>query len=213
MDQHAKWVRDKRIEALIDNLKMNNMNGYQARSYQELIDLLDQLIGDKETVSVGGSMTLFETGVIGYLRARDLIFLDRYQEGLTADNIEDIYFNAFNADVYLTSTNALTQEGGLYNVDGRGNRVAAMIYGPKKVIVVVGANKIVQDLDAAIERNRLVAAPANARRLNRKTPCASLGYCTDCHSPDKICHAYTYISSQMNKDRMHVIILDDSYGY
>lgn len=213
MDENLTFVQEKRVEDLMNNLKKKNMAGYYVKSKEELTNLLDTLITDQATVSVGGSMTLFESGVIDYLRKRPLNFLDRYEPGLDAEQIKELYRDSFGADVYLTSTNAITESGGLYNVDGRGNRVAAMIYGPDKVIVIASVNKIVKNLEAAIERNKKWAAPANAKRLNRKTPCASLGYCTDCDSPDRICHDFTYITSQMTKDRIHVILTKDNFGY
>lgn len=213
MDQNRQWIQDMRINKTIEAMKKNNINGYHVKSKEDLIAILDGLVDDGDTVSVGGSMTLFETGTIEYLRSRPLNFLDRYETGLPPEAIKAIYFQAFAADVYLTSSNAVTESGGLYNVDGIGNRVAAMIYGPEKVLVIVGSNKIVKDLQGAIERNKSIAAPANARRLKRDTPCAKLGYCMSCKSKDKICHAYSYIESQMNPDRMHVIIIDETYGY
>lgn len=210
---HLDVIVRKKIDRTIENMKKHNINGYFAENQEELHTLLENLIDDHQTVSVGGSMTLFETQTIEYLRKREITFLDRYAEDLEPADIKDIYFKAFDADVYLSSTNALTEEGELYNVDGNGNRVACLIYGPRKVIVIAGSNKIVKDLDEAINRNRETAAPANAVRLNRKTPCATLGYCTDCDSPEKICHNYTVIGSQGNKERMHVIITKEAYGY
>lgn len=213
MDQHLKVVEEKRVQLVIENLKKRSMNGHYVDSVASLNQLLDTLIQDETEVSVGGSMSLFELGVVDYLRQRDVSFLDRYAPGLDAHDISQIYFKAFNADTYLASTNAVTEDGELYNVDGRGNRVAAMIYGPKQVILITGTNKIVKDIDEAIERNRKIAAPANVQRLNRKTPCHTTGYCTDCQSPDKICHAHTIISSQMDPNRMHMIFVAGQYGY
>ncbi len=158
-------------------------------------------------------MTLFESGVIEYLRARNVKFLDRYAENLSKEDIEQIYRESFFADGYFASTNAITEEGEIYNVDGRGNRVAAMIYGPNKVILIVGTNKIVKNIDEAVERNRRISAPANVARLNMDTPCHETGYCTNCNSPSKICNIYTVIDKQFDKDRIHVIFMDGSYGY
>ena len=120
---------------------------------------------------------------------------------------------AFDSDVYFAGTNAVTENGCLYNVDGNGNRVAAMIYGPKSVVVVVGVNKIVSDLDAAKERVRKIAAPANTVRLSCDTPCAKTGECMDCNSPSRICCNFVVMSNQRVKDRLKVIILDESLGY
>ncbi|MBN2796341.1 MAG: lactate utilization protein [Clostridia bacterium] len=213
MDQHLKQVEDQHVAKVIENLKKRKMNGYYIQSVSELNTLLDELVKDDQVVSVGGSMSLFELNVIDYLRNRNVNFLDRYAPGLSSDDINEIYFKAFNADVYFASTNAITFDGELYNVDGRGNRVAAMIYGPKKVVLITGINKIVKDLEAAKERNRKIAAPANVQRLNKKTPCHTTGYCTDCQSPDKICHAHTIISSQIDPNRMHVIFVSGNFGY
>lgn len=158
-------------------------------------------------------MTLFETGVIEHLRISRYKFLDRYEEGLTKEEINKIFRESFFADAYFASSNAVTEDGKLYNVDGNGNRVAAMLFGPSKVILVVGENKIVKNIDEAIKRNREISAPANAKRLNKSTPCAKVGYCMDCKSKDKICREYTVIESQNNKDRIHIIFLRDQIGY
>jgi hypothetical protein len=213
MDNNVKFVVEKRVLRTIENLEKNNMKGHFVQDEKEAVNKIDQLIKEGDMVSTGGSMTLFETGVIDFLRNGKYNFLDRYKEGLTPEDIKDIYIKSFAADAYFTSSNAITEEGELYNVDGRGNRVAAMIYGPDKVIVVVGVNKIVRDLDEAIMRNREWAAPANAKRLNRKTPCSEVGYCMDCSSKDRICSEYVTIKRQMDSDRIHVIIVNKELGY
>ena len=213
MDVNVKFVLEKRVLRTIENLEKNNMNGYFVQKEEEAVKKVEELIKEGDTVSVGGSMTLFETGVIEFLRNGRYTFWDRYEEGLSKDDIKDIYRKSFSADAYFTSSNAITEEGELYNVDGRGNRVAAMIYGPDKVIVVVGVNKIVRNLDEAIMRNREWAAPANTRRLNRKTPCAEVGYCMDCKSEDRICNEYVTIKRQLDKNRIHVIIVNKELGY
>ncbi|WP_300347475.1 lactate utilization protein [Clostridium sp.] len=213
MDKNVLWLREKRINKTIEALKANNMNGYLVNSREELIEKIKELTKEGDVVATGGSMSLFETGVIEHLRCGRYEFLDRYKEGLTADEIKNIYRGAFSSDVYFTSVNAITEEGEIYNVDGNGNRVAAMLYGPDKVIIVVGFNKIVSDLEEAIERNRKIAAPTNAKRLNRKTPCSVTGTCMDCKSPEKICREYTLIRSQGNPDRIHIIFLNEDLGY
>ncbi len=213
MDKNVKFVLDKKIERTIKNFKKNNMNAYFVSNNEEVLNKIGELINEGDTVSVGGSMTLFETGVIDFLRDGKFEFLDRYEEGLTKEQIEKLYRESFSADAYFTSSNAITEEGELYNVDGRGNRVAAMIYGPNRVIVVVGINKIVRNLDEAIMRNREIAAPANALRLNKNTPCAKVGYCMDCDSPDRICSDYVVIRKQLDPNRIHVIIVNKELGY
>ncbi|GAA0740056.1 lactate utilization protein [Clostridium oceanicum] len=213
MDNNAKFVVEKKVERTIKSLEENNMEGYYVEDEKELIDKVKELANKGDMISVGGSMTLFETGIIDLIRNGDYNFLDRYKEGLTPKDIKDLYRKSFYADTYITSTNAVTEDGELYNVDGTGNRVASMIYGPDQVIVIVGTNKIVKDVDEAIERNREIAAPANAKRLNRATPCAKVGYCMDCKSKDRICNDYVLIRRQGNKGRIKVIIVGKQLGY
>lgn len=213
MDKNIEWVQEKKIKRVIKALDKNNMNGYIVNSKEELFDKIEELVPEQAIVACGGSMTLFETGVIDYLRGERYNFLDRYKEGITSEEINNIYRKTFSADAYFTSTNAITEDGELYNVDGTGNRVAAMIFGPEKVIVVAGINKIVKNLDAAIERNKRQAAPTNAKRLNKKTPCSKVGYCMECSSEDRICCNYTLIRHQRDCNRIHVIFLCEELGY
>lgn len=213
MDDSARFVLEQKVERTIESLNSNNMDGYYVRDEKELFAKIKELTNEGDTVSVGGSMTLFETGLIDFLRTENFNFIDRYAEGLSKEDIKEIFRKSFSADVFFASSNAITEEGELYNVDGVGNRVAAMIYGPDKVIIVAGVNKIVKDLDDAITRNREISAPANAKRLNRKTPCAKVGYCMDCTSPERICSAYTLIKKQIQRGRIHVIFVDKELGY
>jgi hypothetical protein len=189
------------------------MNGHYAKDQKELMEILDKLCERKSTVAVGGSMTLKETGVLDWLREEDFEFYDRYAEGLDAADITAIYRKSFGANYFFTSTNALTEAGELVNIDGNGNRVAAMIYGPDKVIVIAGINKLVKDEAAAYERLRNFAAPSNSVRLNRKTPCAITGQCSNCNSPDRICASYATIRWQTRLDRIHVILVNEILGY
>lgn len=213
MDKNLSFVIEKKVERTIESLKKNNMEAFYVQDEKELLGKISELTNEGDTVAVGGSMTLFETGVMDMLRNGKYNFLDRYKPGLTKEDIIKIYRGSFSADVYFTSSNAVTQNGELYNVDGTGNRVAAMLYGPDKVIVIVGINKIVKDVNEAVERNRRIAAPANSQRLNKNTPCATLGYCTECNSPERICNEYVLIRRQGNKDRIKVIIVGKEFGY
>lgn len=213
MDNNIMWVMEKRIDRTIKNLEKNNMEGFFVEDEKEAIEKIKDIVNEGETVALGGSMTIFETGIIELLRNGKYKFIDRYKEGLKKEEVKEIYRKSFSADTYFTSSNAITEDGELYNVDGNGNRVAAMIYGPDKVIVVVGYNKIVKNLDEAIKRNREYAAPANAKRLNRKTPCAKVGYCMDCMSEERICNDYVLIRRQGTKGRIKVIIVGKTLGY
>lgn len=213
MDKNVAWVREQKINRTIEALNKNNMNGYFVKDNEELLEKLKELIKDGDKVAFGGSMSIIEAGVLDFLRKGNYELLDRYKEGLTKEEIVDIYKGAFTSDCYIASSNAVTENGELYNVDGNGNRVSAMLYGPEKVILICGINKIVKNVDEAIKRNREFSAPMNARRLNKKTPCAKVGYCMDCKSEDRLCNEYTLIRRQNNKERMHVIFLNDDLGY
>ena len=213
MDNNLKWVNEQRILRTIQSLNENNMNGYLVNTNEELIEKIKELVKENSTVACGGSMSLFEAGVIDHLRSGRYKFLDRYKEGLSKEEITNIFKESFFADAYFASSNAVTEDGKLYNVDGNGNRVAAMLFGPEKVILIVGVNKIVKNINEAVIRNREISAPANAKRLNKKTPCTKVGYCMDCKGNDKICREFTVISSQGNKDRIHVIFINEEIGY
>lgn len=213
MDKNTAFVYEERVKRTIESLEKNNMNGYFVQDEKELIEKINELAPEGVTVSVGGSMTLFETNVIEHLRSGRYDFLDRYKEGLTPGDIKDVFRKSFCADVYFTSSNAITEDGELYNVDANGNRVAAMIYGPDKVIVIAGINKIVKDVEEAISRGREMAAPANAKRLNKSTPCTKVGYCMDCSSQDRICSDFVLIRRQVKMGRIHVIFVNKELGY
>lgn len=213
MNSVALWSNEMKINRTIEALKKNNMNGYYAKNRDEVIELIKDIVKEGSKVAVGGSETLSELGILEHLRSGRYDFLDRYKEGLTREEVTNIFKQSFLADAYLSSCNAITENGELYNVDGNGNRVAAMLYGPDKVIVICGVNKIVKDVDEAIKRNREISAPMNAKRLNKKTPCAKVGYCMNCNSPERICNEYTLIKKQRSSERMHVIFLNENLGY
>lgn len=213
MDKNVLWSNEQKIARTVEAINKNNMNGYYVKDRDELINLIEEIVSEESLVSCGGSMTLFEAGVMEHLRSGRYKFLDRYKEGITREEVVNMFKESFFADAYFTSSNAVTENGELYNVDGNGNRVAAMLYGPEKVIVICGVNKIVKDVEEAIKRNRECAAPINARRLNKETPCSKVGYCMDCKSKDRICNEYTLIKRQNRKDRMHIIFLNENLGY
>lgn len=213
MDNNALWYREKQIERTINNLRKRNMAGFFVNDDIELKVLLKKLIAENSVVGVGDSMSLFETGVIDFLREGKFSFLDKYREGITSDEKKQIYIENFSADTFMCSTNALTEDGELYNIDGNGSRVAPMLYGPKQVILVTGINKIVRDIEEAEKRVRNYSAPMDAKRLGKNTPCTTLGYCVDCKSPNRICNDFTIIRGQFIKDRIKVIIVGKQLGY
>lgn len=212
MDQNIQKLLEMKNHKMRQVFLKENIEVVFLNHKEEILPYLDTVIKDHQTVGVGGSMTLFETGVIDYLRKKPIQFLDRYQDNLTRDEIEDIFHQSLLGDVYLTSSNAIDRNGNLYNIDGNGNRVAAMIYGPKKVIVVVGKNKIFDDENSAIEHIQNVSCPANAMRLHKETPCSQIGKCVNCQSDDRICSAYVKIARQP-KNRMTIVVINEELGY
>lgn len=213
MNENIKWLNLKKIERTIEALEKNNMKGYLAKDKNELLKIVKDIAKEGELVSVGGSLSLFETELIDLLRSGRYEFLDRYKENLTPADMKEIYRKSFFCDTYFASANAITEKGEIYNVDGNGNRVAAILYGPEKVILIVGVNKIVSDVEEAIKRNKEISGPANAKRLNTATPCAKVGKCMDCSSNDRICCEYTLIKRQRTSNRIHVIFVNESIGF
>lgn len=213
MDKNIEWHIEKQVERTIKNINSRNMEGYYIKDRQQLFEKLKDLIADGSTVGVGDSMTLFQTGVIDFLRSGKFNFLDKYEDGLGSDDKREIYIKNFSADTFVCSTNAITENGELYNIDGNGSRVAPMIYGPKQVILVTGINKIVKNVDEAEIRVRQYAAPIDAKRLNKDTPCAKLGYCIDCKSPNRICNDFVIIRGQFIKGRIKILIVGEILGY
>lgn len=213
MDNNKYEVIKKRIDRTVDSLKKNNINAVHLKDKKELINYLEEHLDEGSVISSGGSASLNEAGVLDLLRNGKYKFLDRYAEGLSKEEINEVFIKAFGADYYFTSSNAVTENGWLYNVDGNGNRVAAMLFGPKKVYVICGYNKIVKDLNEAITRNEEFSAPANTMRLNKNTPCAKTGICMDCKSQERVCNEYTVIKRQMDKNRITVIFIEEELGY
>lgn len=213
MDKNLEWLNEQKIKRTIEALEKNNMSGYLVGDEKELLEKIEEIVVEGSTVACGGSMSLFETGVMDHLRSGKYKFLDRYKEGLTKEEVVRIFKESFLADAYFSSSNAITEDGQLYNVDGNGNRVAALLYGPEKVVIVCGVNKIVPTLEDAIKRNEIISAPANAKRLNKNTPCTKVGYCMNCNSNERICSEYTVIKRQGRKGRIHVIFLNKEIGY
>ena len=213
MDKNKFEIVRLRMERTAQALRDNNMYCECADNTQEALEILKDLIEEDDTVTVGGSMTLFEAGVIDFLRDGQYEFLDRYEKGISAEQLKEIYRKAFFSDVFVTSTNAVIENGELYNVDGNGNRVAAMIYGPESVIVIAGYNKIVKDLDEAKTRVQSLAAPANAVRLGLSTPCTVTGKCMNCKSESRICADTVIMARQRTKDRIKVILVGEELGY
>ena len=210
-----------RIQKTIEALRKNYIDCTYVAKKEDVIPLLKTILKPGDTVSHGGSETLKECGVRDLVTSGDYNYLDRSVPGLTPEEITEVYRKSFFADVYLTSSNAITEKGELYNVDGNSNRIAAIAYGPSKVVFVAGINKIVPDIAAAIERVKKVAAPKNTKRLSCKTYCEAKGecmgisgdMCSGCASDGRICCNYLVSAQQRVRGRMHVILVGEELGY
>lgn len=213
MDENMTRILRLRMERTAEALRKNGFYAVLCENSAQALGRIKEMIPDHADVCVGGSMTLFECGALELLRSGKYTFYDRYADGLSREDIEEIFRKAFSCDTYLASANAVTEDGKIYNVDGNGNRVAAMIYGPRSVILIVGCNKIVENLDEARARVRCIAAPANAARLKLDTPCTVTGKCMDCRSEKRICAAETVLSFCKPKERIKVILVGEELGY
>ena len=204
---------DERIEKAMKALALNKMKPYFVQSREELHALIRELVSKDRLITAGGSMTLKESGVTDLLMNEfPNAYIDR-SAGKDREEVEEIMRKAFVSDTFLCSSNAVTEDGELYNVDGNGNRVSAMIFGPKQVIVVVGVNKLVKDIPEAIKRVETVAAPKNTVRLDCGTPCTKTGECVHCRSDKRICCSYVTLRQQRVPDRIKVIFVNESLGY
>lgn len=199
---------------VIDNLTRNGFQACFVETAAEARETVLRMVPLGAPVGVGGSVTIRQLNLIETLRGQGHEVYDHWQEGLSPDEIRAVKLKHITSPVFLTSTNAITQDGRLVNIDNTGNRVAAMVFGPEQVIVVAGQNKIVAGLDEALERIKTKVAPVNTQRRGDKTPCAVTGQCQDCHSPDRICRV-TAILERKTKGvgTFSVIIVGETLGY
>lgn len=194
-------------------LERNKMKPFYAENREQLHDIVRSLVKNDRLITSGGSMSLEQSGVKQLLQTEFKgAYLDR-SAAKTPEQAQEIMRRAFVSDSFFASSNAVTEEGELYNVDGNGNRVSAMIYGPLQVVLVVGLNKLVKDMDEAVKRVEQVAAPMNTKRLHCGTPCETTGSCAHCHSDRRICCSYVRLGQQRVPDRIKVIIVNEDLGY
>ena len=194
---------------VMKGLESRNMSAYYAKSKEEALAKALELIPEKSSVTMGGAMSVHEIGLVDALKNGDYDFIDR-------DDYEDkreAMLKAYDADFFLSSVNAMTEDGVLINIDGNANRVSAIAQGPKHVLFIVGMNKVCSDVDGAMKRARNVAAPINAQRFGLSTPCAKTGACMDCKSPDNICGQFLVTRYSMHKGRISVILVNDDLGF
>ena len=196
-------------QKVINGLESRNMTGYYAASKEEAVKLALELIPEGSSVTMGGAMSAHEIGLVDVLKDGNYNFIDR-------DQYEDkraAMLMAYDADVFLASANAMTEDGVIVNIDGNSNRVSAIAQGPKKVVFIVGMNKICDDVDGAMKRARNVAAPINAQRFGLQTPCSKTGSCMNCKSPDTICCQILITRFSRHEGRIHVILVNDNLGF
>lgn len=203
---------EKLAQQIIKNLEERNMRGYYAADKAEALRIALSLIPEGASVNMGGSMSCAQIGLVDAVRAGNYAFEDR-ELCKTPEEKQESYRRAYAADVYLGSVNALSEDGVLVNIDGNANRVSAYAWGPAKLVLVVGMNKVAKDTDAAMKRARGEAATINAQRFGLSTPCAKTGKCFDCKSPDSICCQFLITRFSRQKDRIHVILVDENLGF
>lgn len=200
-------------KTVINNLKKRQIEGYYCSSSKDAVTLANSMVVSDSTVSFGGSMTLSDCGMLDALTRRSDITLYDRGTAQTPEEVTDIYHKALNCDYFFMSSNAVSASGELVNIDGTGNRTAALIYGPKNVIILAGMNKVTPDLASAMTRAQNSAAAPNAVRLSRNTPCASTGICHDCQSPDCICAQTVITRRSQIPNRIKVILIGETLGY
>ncbi len=209
MNEMITKRNDLLAKKIISGLESRNMCGYYAKTKEEALKLALELIPKGSSIAMGGAMSAHEIGLVDALKTSDYNFIDRD----AAEDKRAAMLAAYDADIFLSSANAMTEDGVLINIDGNSNRVSAICQGPKKVVFIVGMNKVCPDVDSALKRARNVAAPINAQRFGLSTPCAKTGSCMDCKSPDTICCQFLMTRYSRHEGRIHVILVNDSLGF
>ena len=208
MDKNIVKRNELLAQKVIKGLESRNMSGYYAEDREAALKLALSLIPEGSTATMGGGVSVAEIGLVKALKEGSYNFIDRndYEDKRKAMLL------AYDADVFLASCNAITEDGVLVNIDGNANRVSAIAHGPKKVVMIVGMNKVCSDVDGAMKRARNVAAPINAQRFGLSTPCAKTGACMNCKSPDTICCQFLITRFSRHAGRIHVILVNDNLG-
>ena len=196
-------------EKVKKGLESRNMTAFYAKDKEEAVKLALDLIPEKSSIGMGGCMSAHEIGLVDALKKGNYNFLDRDAE----EDKRAAMLKTYDADFFISSANAITEDGIIVNIDGNSNRVSAIAQGPKKVLFIVGMNKVCKDIDSAMKRARNVAAPINAQRFGLSTPCAKTGSCMDCLSPDTICCQFLITRYSRHKDRIYVILVNDDLGF
>lgn len=201
-----------KAQAVIKGINSRNMHGYFAETKEDALKLALELIPEGSSIGYGGCMSADQIGLKEALLCEKYNLIRR-EEATTPQEMHEKYKEIFDADFFLSSANAMTEDGIIVNIDGNSNRVSAISFGPKKVLFIVSMNKITKDLDSAVKRARNIAAPANAQRFDIKTPCKEAGTCMNCKSVDCICCNVLITRFQRDPERVHVILVNEDLGY
>ncbi len=226
MEPNKEKIIKLHVKRTMENLEKNNIGVSYIPSAKDLPALMKKLIPEGSTVASGGSITLAQSGILDLVKNGDYTYIDRADPSLNAQEKHERNLQSFRCDVYLSSANAITERGELYLVDGSNNRVAAVLYGPEKVYIIAGCNKIVSNLEEAANRVKQLAAPANCVRLDKETFCREKGQCVAPSCDDKnlmsvpagactkgICSSFLVLGHQLIKERIHVLLVGEDLGY
>jgi L-lactate utilization protein LutB len=214
MESVKKWFNERIASVVIENLEKNGFKAVYFEKSDTAIKYIESIVEDYFTIGFGGSMTVLQDlGIAQLVSDKGKEILNHNLSTLSPEEKLAIRKKQLACDLFITSTNALTKDGKLINIDGVGNRVSAMIFGPKKTLVIAGINKIVKDVNAGISRIKEIASPMNTKRLNVNTPCAVTGECSDCNSPQRICRVTTIIEKKPNFSDIEVVIIGENLGY
>jgi len=212
MESPKQWLVDKMINRAVRALSTNYFDALSFNDRESLNLAVMKHVTPKMKIGIGGSMTVRGIGLLEKFSELDVQVLDHWKEGLSKEQVSSIRLAQLTCDLFLASANAITEKGDIVNIDGFGNRVNAMTFGPKKVIIIAGYNKIVPDVNAALDRIKRIAAPLNAKRLNLALPCAETGYCHDCKLENRICRVTSIIQRRPSGTDVSVYLINEELG-
>jgi hypothetical protein len=213
VDETGRWFYEKRADEAIKNLIKHGFEAVKAHTAAGAVDEIMRHISPAQTVGAGGSVTLREIGILEKLQGQGNVIYDHWKQGLSQEDSLRVRKLQQSCDVFLTGANAVTLSGEIVNIDGFGNRIASLLFGPKEVMIVAGSNKLVRDIPEAIQRIKTWAAPMNARRFGADTPCARLGKCMDCDSPQRICRGTLILERRPFATPTYVVLVMEDLGY
>ena len=213
MDPNKQWWVEERAKKTIEKLVAHDFKALYVKNRQGAVEEVLKHVTPQTRVGAAGSVTIRELGILDQIEARGNLIYDHWKPGLSKEKILEIRKSQMTSDLFLASVNAITLNGELVNIDGAGNRVNSTIFGPGKVILVAGYNKIVEDVQEAIKRVKNVAAPINAKRLNIDVPCAKVGKCVDCNSPNRICRVVVIHERRPSLTDMLIVLVGEELGF